>query len=307
VDYSFFNNKVNGYFNYYVNTTNGLLTDITLPPSAGFATYKANLGIVQNVGFDFNLRYMVYNNRAKQNSLSINVALAHNTNTLKQISSALEAFNSTQATTSSNRPKTLFKEGQSMNAIYGVPSLGIDPATGREVYRKQDGSVTTTWSADDLTVVGNSLPKYNMNFGFTVYQSGFMFSALFNYYFGGQVYNQTLVDKVENANIYTNVDIRVLTQRWTKPGDISFFKNIADQSQTQATSRFVENDRTLTCGSLKLDYQLDRLKAIKKMGLTRFWVGFQANNPFVISSVQQERGTSFPFARDITFNLRANF
>ncbi|MFR7877605.1 MAG: hypothetical protein ACLU4J_15045 [Butyricimonas paravirosa] len=36
---------------------------------------------------------------------------------------------------------------------------------------------------------------------------------------GGQRYNQTLVDKVENVNVYTdNVDERVLTNRWTKPG-----------------------------------------------------------------------------------------
>ena len=41
------------------------------------------------------------------------------------------------------------------------------------------------------------------------------------YEFGGEAYNQTLVDKVENANIYeNNVDKRVLTERWQKPGDI---------------------------------------------------------------------------------------
>lgn len=319
VDFGFLK-KISGYFNYYVKTTNGLLTDITLPPSAGFSTYKANLGIVQNVGFDFNVRYMIYNDPKKRNYFNVFATIAHNTNTLKQISAALQAYNNNTAASLSNatatvlnptvivnRPKILLKEGQSMNSIYAVRSLGIDPATGKEVYQKLNGSVTTTWSADDLTVVGDALPKFNTDFGFSLAQSGVIFNAIFNYQFGGQIYNQTLVDKVENANIYNNVDIRVLTQRWTKPGDISFFKNIADQTQTQVTSRFVENNRILTASSLQLQYELDRLPAIKRLGFTRFRLGVQTNNLFTISSVEQERGTTYPYAREVAFTLNANF
>ena len=47
--------------------------------------------------------------------------------------------------------------------------------------------------------------------------------ALTTNQFGGQVYNQTLLDKVENANLKYNVDRRVSQLRWAKPGDKAQF------------------------------------------------------------------------------------
>lgn len=45
------------------------------------------------------------------------------------------------------------------------------------------------------------------------------------YEFGAQRYNQTLVDKVENVNVYaSNVDRRVMEDRWMKPGDVAKYK-----------------------------------------------------------------------------------
>ena len=45
-------------------------------------------------------------------------------------------------------------------------------------------------------------------------------NATFAYQYGGEAYNQTVVDKVENSNKYQNVDKRVLTETWQKPGDV---------------------------------------------------------------------------------------
>ena len=42
----------------------------------------------------------------------------------------------------------------------------------------------------------------------------------FMYEAGGQIYNSTLRDKVEDVNVYTsNVDKRVFSERWQEPGD----------------------------------------------------------------------------------------
>ncbi len=38
-----------------------------------------------------------------------------------------------------------------------------------------------------------------------------------HYKFGGYMFNQTLVDRVENADPRYNVDRRALEQRWQKP------------------------------------------------------------------------------------------
>ena len=77
------------------------------------------------------------------------------------------------------------------------------------------------------------------------------------YEFGGDRYNQTLGDKVENVDIYTeNVDKRVLTSRWQKPGDKVKYKSIVNDRGsveiTRPTSRFVQQYNALSWTSLEL-------------------------------------------------------
>jgi hypothetical protein len=58
----------------------------------------------------------------------------------------------------------------------------------------------------DQVVVGDFLPRYNGHFGISAEINNIGFYVSMNYRLGGQIYNQTLVDKVENANIKYNVD-----------------------------------------------------------------------------------------------------
>jgi hypothetical protein len=128
-----------------------------------------------------------------------------------------------------------------------------------------------------------------------------------NWMFGGQIYNQTLVDKVENANPRYNVDRRVFADRWREPGDISHFKNIANTSTTNATQRFVEDQDEWTLSSVNLSYDFDRLAQIKQVGFSRLRLSFDMNDVARVSSVKIERGTSYPFAHTFSFSLQAMF
>lgn len=332
VDFGVFK-KLSGRAEYYIANTEGTLTDISLPLSSGFSSYKANLGNVENRGIELSMSYNVFqtkNKNGKYNSLSIFSSASKNTNKLKKISNALASFNDRQnelsamadqgsgsaATRDSiyaanratiSRPKVLYKEGQSMSALYAVPSLGIDPATGKEMYRKLDGSSTYTWDINDQVVVGNTLPKWQGNVGFNLAYQGIRVNATFRYQFGGQIYNSTLVSKVENADIYSNVDVRVLTDRWQKPGDVTFFKNIADRSVTRVSSRFVEDNNNFTLASLQVGYDLDNLHSVKNLGFSQFRATLSSSELFVVSTVRTERGTSYPFARTVQLSLNANF
>lgn len=314
-DISLFN-RLNLRFDYYISNTDGLVTDITLPPSAGFDTYKANLGKAENKGFDLRADFKIWSNTAKKSALVLFVLASHNKNTIKEISNSLKAWNAQQDATSSNNaaanktaamPRVRFVEGQSMNAIWAVPSLGIDPSTGREVYRKQDGSLTYTWDANDQVAAGDLLPKIAGNFGFSLIYGGWQLNTSFRFQYGGQMYNSTLVSKVENANIYQNVDRRVLDGRWRKPGDISFFKDVANTTTTQLSTRFVEDNDQLNFASLNVTYDLDKIAKVRSWGFSRLRAGFNMNEVFIISTVQQERGLDYPFARNFQFTLQASF
>lgn len=313
VDLQLFSN-LNIRFDYYVGNTAGFVTDIAVPPSNGFSTFKANLGNLQNKGFDFRLDYRLYYNNKTRSAFSLYVNVSRNKNILKKLSNSLKTFNAQQdakaSTTdrTSTTPRVRFVEGQSISTIWAVKSLGIDPATGREVYLSRNGEPVFTWDAADQVAAGDQLPKFNGNFGFNAAYKGFNLTTAFRFQYGGQTYNNTLVDKVENADIYRNVDRRVFTDRWRKPGDVSYFKDIALVGQyTQLTTRFVEDDNKLTFAALNLTYDFERVKAIKKLGLSRLRIGFNTAELFTLSTVRVERGTSYPFARSYNFTLSASF
>lgn len=309
IDFDLFNNRLSGRLDYYISTTNGQVTAVTVPYTTGFSTYTANLGKVENKGFEAYLNYKVYDN--KRDYINVYGSVARNKNKLKEISDGLRAWNDNQnkemLEENITAPMVKFYEGCSMNAIWAVKSMGIDPQNGKEIFVKRDGSVTYEYDPDDQVVCGDGQPKFNGLIGFNGEIKGFGFSVAANYRWGGQIYNSTLVDKVENAPIEYNVDRRVFTDRWQKAGDVALYKSVADRSTTYATSRFVEDYNTFTLSSLSLYYDFYNCRFMKNSFLERLKISAYTNDLFTISSVKTERGTSYPFARTFSFSVQATF
>ena len=151
------------------------------------------------------------------------------------------------------------------------------------------------------------MPKYNGNIGINGEINGWGFSITANYRWGGQMYNTTLVEKVENAPIEYNVDRRVLTGRWQQPGDIAQFKAITDRSITYPTSRFVQDYNLLTLSNLSVYYDFRNCKFMKNCFLERLKITAYTSNLFTVSSIKVERGTSYPFARTFSLNAQITF
>ncbi|MBB4042955.1 SusC/RagA family TonB-linked outer membrane protein [Bacteroides reticulotermitis] len=318
LDFTVMNKRINGRFDYYTSTTKGMLTDITVPQSTGFATYRENMGETENKGYEAYLNARVWENKENRSYINVFTSLARNKNKIKKISNSLRKFNEDQDAnknqdddekykTSITTPSVRFEEGQSMSAIWAVRSLGIDPENGKEIYLKKDGSVTYEWNAADQVVCGDTQPEFNGNFGFNAEVNGFGFGTTFSYRVGGQIYNSTLINKVENASPYYNVDRRVFTDRWQKPGDVALYKAITDKSYTRPTSRFVEDYNTLTLSSINVYYDFRNCNFMKRCFLERLKVSAYMNDVFVVSSVKTERGTNYPFARTISFAVQASF
>jgi TonB-linked SusC/RagA family outer membrane protein len=315
-----FDAKVKGLtmrFDYYENYTENLITSITLPASTGFNSVKENLGKVKNSGFEVFASYLVWSKG--RNFLTLNAGVETNKNQIVRLSNAMKGFNATMdkqaANQSNSKPVKKYEDGMSMNAIWAVPSLGIDPATGREIYVSKSGATTYEWNANDMVVAGNSLPSYQGVFGLSAEYEGIGINVTGRYLGGGQLYNQTLVDKVENVDMNLSVDRRVLTGRWLKPGQHALFKRLGyytDENglrldeKTRATTRFVQDRREVTIGAVNVYYLFkDRLAA--KMGFQRFKLGFNMNELATFSSIRIERGTQYPFARTLSFSLSATF
>lgn len=201
----------------------------------------------------------------------------------------------------------MFKEGESINTIYAVKSKGIDPSNGREIYIKADGTETYTWDPKDKTAVGINLPKYQGNLNTSVRFKGVTLNAVFSYRFGGQMYNHTLVNKVENIYPYDNADKRVLYDRWKKPGDKAFFKSVADRTTTNATSRFVMDENTLDLRTVSLGYEFPIEWIKKNIGLEYLSLTGYTEDLFYISTIKQERGLSYPYSKKFSLSVTARF
>lgn len=118
-----------------------------------------------------------------------------------------------------------------------------------------------------------------------------------------------MVDRVENADIRNaNVDLRVLTERWQKPGDVAKYKNIADSEMTTLpTSRFVQDNKLLRLSAITLSYDFNRewLKKHLHMNMLRLEV---SSSDFINwNSIHQERGLSYPKSWKVDFSLKAQF
>ena len=307
--------KLDVVFDYYIANTDGLVTSITLPPSVGWTTVNANLGKLQNRGFDLRANYRVYSNPDNKSSLSLFWTASRNKSILKEIANGLSAWNDEQDAISDNpnmnpqsaNPKVRFIEGQSMNSIWAVRSLGIDPGSGQEVYLKKDGEISYLWDAADQLVAGTTEADLTGNFGLSWSYKGFNINASMRYRFGGQMYNSTLVSKVENADIRQNVDRRLITGRWRQPGDIAFYKALSSTISTQPTTRFVEDNNTLTLASFSFSYDFQELRQIQAWGLSRLRVTASTADAFEWASTTIERGTAYPFARTMQLSINASF
>lgn len=304
IDFDLLNRRLMITANYYNNASKSLLSDITLPPSLGFSTYMENVGEIQNKGMDIKVRGTVL--RSKDAYLNVAVGVTRNRNQLKKISNSLRAWNQSQDDSVMNVPKVRFIEGQPLNTIWGVPSVGINPANGKEIFINRYGQRTDVWDARDQQPIGCKDSDFEGNISLNGGYKGFQVSMYMTYRLGGEMYNQTLVDRVENADKRYNCDRRVLQDRWRQEGDITFFKDIQNSETTQATSRFVEKYSYLQMSSLNVSYDFDS-RWIKHLHMQNLRLSFFMNDVFRWSTVKAERGLDYPFARSFRTSLRITF
>lgn len=307
-----FDHRFTARIEHYRKVTDNLITNITLAPSSGFTSYPENLGKIENKGWEISLSAIPYRNTDKQAYWTVTLNGSHNKDKLVEISEAMRHINEVSTNQLKDSPLPRYEEGYSMSSIWVVPSLGIDPATGDEILVKRNGELTnqTGYTGADAIPFGNTEPTWQgyINSSFTY--MGWGVDVSFRYRFGGQVYNQTLVDKVENANLAYNADRRVMQMRWQSPGNHAMYRTLnAHGAGTMATSRFVMDENVFQGSTLSMFYRMDttNTKFIKHWGVSSAKLGFTMEDLFYLSSVKRERGLDYPFSRQFTFSLNIAF
>lgn len=309
LELGFFQNRLSFSASYYNNLTENLLLDYTLAPSVGFRTMTTNVGAVKNEGVDLQLNGLIINDWERGIQWTLGVNGAHNRNVVEKISNVLKALNE-ENLASEDEPLPIYEEGKSMNQLFTVRSLGIDPATGKEVYLKRNGEKTFVWDAVDKVSMGDSQPKWNGSISSSFLYKNWSINLAFTYSLGAHIYNQTLVDKIENSKVAYNLDRRAIKARWSKDNPDAKYKSIEIiGNDTPQSSRFVQKENKLTFSSITLGYRFDpkNFKFLQACRIASLSLNAAMNDIAVLSTIKQERGLDYPFARSFNLSLSVLF
>lgn len=313
-EFGLLENRVKGTFEVYTKRTDNLLSSMDLPLSMGFPSYRANIGEVENYGWEGSLQVYVVRNQARNINWMVGGQLVYNRNKITRLSDAIKQQTEAYMTKDAGDDdatgiQNLFYEGRPQYAIYAVKSLGIDPSTGKEVFLDKNGRITDRWRASDKVYCGSAKPLYRGNVNTMVQWGDFTFNASLGFYWGGKVYNATLRDRVE-VTLYDiqnqNVDRRVLDNRWFEAGDVVFFKRLSNQA-SKATSRYVMDNNVLELQSVSMQYKLHSKWLANRFKLQSAILAVNLNDLIHWGSVRMERGTGYPYARNIQASVKLLF
>jgi TonB-linked SusC/RagA family outer membrane protein len=289
---------------YFNKKTNPLLVFIGMPSSIGATSVPMNLGEQVTKGFTVTANYTIL--RQQELNWAINMNARHLNSEYRKIDQSLDKYNQ------ENKSRNLVRyyDGASPTDLWAVRSAGIDPATGREIFLNKNGKQTFLHDYDNEVVVGNSEPDVEGIIGSSFHYRGLSVAINLRYRLGGQIFMHTLYEKVENINTSNkllNQDKRALYDRWKNPGDNAKFKAISLSDVTPISSRFVEDNNILTGESISIGYETTTARWLKKIGASSVTFRGYMNDIFRVSTVKNERGIDYPFARSISMSFGARF
>lgn len=133
----------------------------------------------------------------------------------------------------------------------------------------------------DMVYLGNSNPKCNGGFGFTLYYGKFSLNTGFNFRMGNKIINLARAN-YESMTSNTNQSFAT-TWRWRKNGDETVIPraltgvNGFQSFNSLPSDRYVENGNYLRLQYVQLRYEFDA-KKLKKYGIRQLTLSASANN-----------------------------
>ena len=292
-------------FDYFHKNTDPLLASIGIPLSVGMLSRLSNIGKQVNKGVSGTVRYAIIYRPQERINWTMSLSFRSVKTYYDKIGRKLNQYNKENL----SKNLTRYYDGGSPTALWAVRSAGIDPATGKEIFLTKDGKPTFQHSYDNEVVVGNTNPDVEGVWSNSLYWKGFSLNLHIRYSLGGQRFNSTLYEKVENisvAGLSQNQDRRALYDRWQKPGDKTKFKGISRTEITPISSRFVQDNNYIAIESARLAYEFPQrwMEHVRFSGLT---VSAYMNDICRFSTIKDERGISYPFARSVSMSVSINF
>ena len=300
LDFSLFNGRLSGSFEYYVQKTNDILLDVTMPSTSGVGSYTGNIGKTENKGWELTLNGIILDNKNGWN-WEAGINLYANRNKLTALASGADRDEA-------NR----WFVGYPIDVIYDYEYEGLwnqsdivtgpDGKTNLEALVKggnvgmikvkytgdydANGIPTRQIGPEDRQIISME-PKLMGGFNTTVGYKNFDLTVIGAFQVGGK-----LISAIHSSSGYlnmltgrrNNLDVDYWTEentgaKYPKPGGIQDGDNPKFGSTLGYFDAGYLKIRTITLG-----YNFDKLKAVKDLGISRLRLYATVQNPFVLFS-----------------------
>ncbi|MDM1367324.1 SusC/RagA family TonB-linked outer membrane protein [Myroides marinus] len=280
VDFSLFNNRIEGSVDYYKKRSIDLLFAVPKAPSTGNLEILSNAGTIENYGLEVSLTSHNVRTKDWKWDTSLNFSIDRNKITSLTQDSFISGLNR-------------WEEGRSLYDFYLREWAGVDPNDGYGMWYKDvvdgNGQVIgkeTTKDYNEATRYYNksALPKLVGGFNTTLAYKNFDFSAFFNFSLGGYIYDNDYAGLMNgmSTGYQSSPDI---ANRWQKPGDITNIPVIINSTNNFAatSTRFLYKNNYLRLKALTLGYTLP-IESLGKLKLKQARVYVQGENLLTFQS-----------------------
>jgi len=312
-EFSLFDNKIDGSFDYYIKDTEDLIFSVRVPISTGDAIDTTNDGSIVNRGFEFDLTGHIINKENFKLDLSVNGEMLDNEITKMPFDAPEGRDKIIDVDGSYGRA-----EGHSRYDYYMPVWLGVNAANGDPLWEtnyvdaNSNGAfdsgeeiqdlfeyairnpedeikqgVTSVYSEATNKFVGKSaIPKIRGAFRVSAKIFDFDISSQFAYSVGGYGYDGNYASVLDNGQAGGNnyhIDIR---DRWQTPGDITNVPRLYSNQNVNVnrlSTRFLTKSDYLALNNVRIGYTIPS-KFISKTGISDLNIWLSGDNLFLLSA-----------------------
>ena len=300
LDFSLFNGRLSGSFEYYTQKTSDILLDVSLPSTSGVSSYTGNIGKTENKGWEFTLNGIILENY-KGWTWEAGVNLYQNRNKLVALASGEDRDEGNRWFVGypidviyDYEYEGLWNQSDIITGPDGKTNLDILEPGGNLGMIKvkytgdydENGLPTRKIGPDDRQIMSME-PDLIGGFNTTVGYKGLDLTVIGAFQIGGK-----LISALHSSNGYlnlltgrrNNLDVDYWTEentgaKYPKPGGILDSDNPKYGSTLGYFSASYLKIRAITLG-----YNFDNLKCIKNFGISRLRLYATVQNPFVLFS-----------------------
>lgn len=335
-DLGFFNNKLTGSLNYYINQTEDLLITKKLAPSVGFESPIMNVGKIRNSGFELEMNW---NDKVRDFEYNLGFNLSTIKNEVVSLADEGQALAADGLLYGTDHIPAYAKVGHPISGFYLYRTDGLFQSMEEvNAYTDKDGNLIQpnakpgdirfkdldgngVIDENDKEYCGSGIPSLEMNINFSASYKGFDLSLVMSSMLGYKLYNG-------NKYFYQSMKVptKMLTSvmdAWTPENtdtDIPRAVYNDPNNNSRESDRFLENGNFLRLRQAQIGYTFPSswMKKIKVDNL-RLYVsgenlftitGYEGIDPEFSSTNPLNTGIDneiFPFTRSFTVGAQLTF